>query len=134
MTAKKKDPLKPPQEPSVFRKMSVAESRRSILETLDMSHSQQEARRRFSMTAKKKDPLKPPYHYDFKEAKKNLITEEEQFVYQFHLVVEVVPGELDDFDAEQPLEMLRQFASAEIVQASRCPKANSYFHKEDVDS
>jgi hypothetical protein len=33
------------------------------------------------MTAKKKDPLKPPYHYDFKEAKKNLIAEEEQFVY-----------------------------------------------------
>jgi lipopolysaccharide export system ATP-binding protein len=39
-----------PQEPSVFRKMSVADNLRSILETLDMSHSQQEGSRHSSFS------------------------------------------------------------------------------------
>jgi len=50
-----------PQEPSVFRKMSVADNLRSILETLDLSHSQQEERvevliRQFGLTTVRKTP------------------------------------------------------------------------------
>jgi lipopolysaccharide export system ATP-binding protein len=50
-----------PQEPSVFRKMSVADNLRAILETLDMSHSQQEERvdvlvRQFGLSSVRKTP------------------------------------------------------------------------------
>jgi lipopolysaccharide export system ATP-binding protein len=50
-----------PQEPSVFRKMSVADNLRAILETLDMSHSQQEERvdvlvRQFGLSTVRKTP------------------------------------------------------------------------------
>lgn len=50
-----------PQEPSIFRKMSVADNLRAILETLDMSHSQQEERvdvlvRQFGLSTVRKTP------------------------------------------------------------------------------
>ncbi|TNF79423.1 MAG: LPS export ABC transporter ATP-binding protein [Acidobacteria bacterium] len=50
-----------PQEPSVFRKMSVADNLRAILETLDMAHSQQEERvdvliRQFGLSTVRKTP------------------------------------------------------------------------------